>query len=138
VFGARDFQPFTFANSGTNLANIALGQEVFLNDAGIIERPTTGDSSTGIRFINNFGSSHPALSQQLTDPTGTQAILPIYVSPTSSSDLLTPIPEVLVWFEQNLETGTMFSGPRQLSVTVDFTNVSTATRLFSNEEWTTP
>ena len=72
MFGARDFQPVTFVNSVTNLANIALGQEVFLNDAGIIERPATGDTSTGIKFINNFDGIHPALSQQLTDPTGTK------------------------------------------------------------------
>ncbi len=138
LFATRSFQSGAFAKSETNVVNVSPGHMVVLDSVGVIRAQTAGDSPEGIRFINNFGSDHPALSQQLTDPSGRQAILPIYVSPTTSSQLLTPAPEVLVWFEQNLETSVMFSGPRQFSVTVDFTDVSTATHLFSNEVWTTP
>ena len=54
------------------------------------------------------------------------------------SDLLTPIDEVMVWFEQNIVTSTMFSDVRSKSVTIDMTESNTQARLYSGGKWSTP
>jgi hypothetical protein len=52
--------------------------------------------------------------------------------------VLTPVEKVLVWFEQNIETSTMFSSSRSLEIEIDLTFSDSATRLYSNGRWQTP
>jgi len=141
VFGTNEFVDNVTVNIQTNLVNVCLGQEVTLDSAGILGPASDGGPSTAISFTNEFGLIHPGLAQQLTDPTGIQTILPTFVTPDPiplGTEVLTPMDEVMVWFEQNIETSTMFSDARSNSFTVDMTTTNTATVRFSNGEWTTP
>lgn len=141
AFGTTNFEDDVTVEPQTNLVNVALGQEVIFDADGTITTVSDGGPSTTISFNNDFGSIHPGLAQQLTDPTGIQAILPIFVTPDpillGEVTELTPINKVLVWFEDT-ETGIMFSGARSNPVEVDLTSTDAQTRLFSNGEWTNP
>lgn len=73
--------------------------------------------------------------------TGKEVSTPIYVAqnPVVLGDtLLTPVEKVLVWFEQNIETSTMFSDSKSKSVEIDLTQDNSATRLYKNGSWITP
>ncbi len=140
VFASNEFTDGVTVQISTNVVNVALGQEVTLDAAGVLGFVSEEGPADSISFINDFGLIHPGLAQQLTDPTGTQAILPIYIAQdiiALGSDVLTPTDEVLVWFEDT-ETGTMFSDARANSIVVDLTEIVVATIRFSNGEWTTP
>lgn len=52
--------------------------------------------------------------------------------------MLTPIDTVMVWFQQNIATSTMFSSARSNSVEIDLTSTNTATRLYKGGQWSTP
>jgi len=141
VFASNEFENGLSVTINTNLVNISLGQAVTLDAAGLIGDPVAGATVDSINFINNFGFIHPGLAQQLTLPTGEQALLPTYVteevSVVTEALTLTPINEVLVWFEDT-ETSIMFLGPLPNLVEVDLTSTNTQTRLFSGGEWMTP
>ena len=141
VFASNEFQEDVTVESETNLVNVELGQEVTLNPIGVLGPAMDGGPAGSISFINDFGPIHPGLSQQLTDPAGVQEILPAYISPNlivpGIDELLTPIDEVMVWFEDT-ETGTMFSDPRSNPFVADLTEINELTVLFSNGEWSIP
>ena len=51
---------------------------------------------------------------------------------------LTPIDTVMVWFQQDIATSTMFSSARSMSTEIDLTSTNTATRLYKGGQWSTP
>ncbi len=141
IFGSNEFAGDVLVKVQTNEVNIDLNQQATLDKEGVIGPASTGGTTTGITLINNYGPIHPGLNQLSTGIGGTQESTPIYVAPDQialGGDLLTPIDEVLVWFEQNIETSTMFSDARTRSTTIDMTNTNTQTRLYSGGKWTTP
>ncbi len=92
-------------------------------------------------MVNDYGSIHPGLNQLSTGIAGQQETTPIYVAPEQvdmGRDVLTPIEEVMVWFEQNIETGTMFGDARSKSVTIDMSHTDSQIRQYSNGKWSTP
>ncbi len=140
IFGTGDTEEALMVDIETNVVNIALGQDVVLDPGDLLDQPVAGSTPTGITFINNSESAiFPVLAQLLTFIGSTQAITPVYVleNPLLSgqSHLITPTQEVLVWFGEEVETGTIFTEPVEFFVNVDLTNDSSATRLFSNREW---
>ncbi len=141
LFGSNEFDSDVTVNVQTNLVNIELNQQATLDAAGVLGAASTGGSTTGITMVNNYGDIHPGLNQLSTGLSGVQETTPIYVAPevmVPGSDLLTPIDEVMVWFEQNIETSTMFSDARSNSTTIDMTSVNTQTRQYSDGKWSTP
>ncbi len=141
LFGSNEFAGDVLVKVQTNTVNIDLNQQATLDKEGVLGPASTGGTTTGITLVNNYGPIHPGLNQLSTGIGGTQESTPIYVAPDQialGSDLLTPIDEVLVWFEQNIETSTMFSDARTRSTTIDMTNTNTQTRLYSGGKWTTP
>lgn len=141
LFGSNEFKGNVTVKVQTNTVNIELGQQATLNKEGVLGAASTGGSSTGITMVNDYGDIHPGLNQLSTGISGQQETTPIYVAPESmvpGSDLLTPIEEVMVWFEQNIETSTMFSDAKSNSTTIDLTNSNAGTRLYSNGKWSTP
>jgi hypothetical protein len=56
-------------------------------------------------------------------------------------DTLTPVDVVMVWFQQNIATGTMLGPDAMIAVSkaveIDLTNVDKATRLYQNGSWST-
>jgi hypothetical protein len=141
LFGANRFLDNVAVRVSTNLVDIGLGEQSTLDDAGILSRPKTAGPSTSINLVNDYGKIHPGICQLSTGIDGTEVATPIYVAtePVVTGDAsFTPVERVLVWFEQNIETSTMFSNARSKSVQIDLTNVNSATRLYQGGQWSTP
>ncbi|MNH27928.1 hypothetical protein D3C79_880570 [compost metagenome] len=51
--------------------------------------------------------------------------------------VLTPVETILVWFEQNVQTSTMFSTSRSKAIEIDLTFDNTAGRLYEGGQWKT-
>jgi len=91
--------------------------------------------------LNNYGPIHPGVSQLSTGIDGRQVSTPIYVASqqvVTGSTVLTPVETILVWFEQNVQTSTMFSTSRSQSIEINLTDSNDAVRLYSGGSWTTP
>jgi hypothetical protein len=135
LFGANSFEDGLVVEETTEPVNIGLGQQSVLNKNGILQPPSTGGPSTAITMINNYGSIHPGLNLLLntsTTPT------PIYLAPAESikgTVSLTPVDKVLVWFEQKIVTGTVFSDARSNSIELDLTAVNTMQARYQDQEW---
>lgn len=140
LFGTNTFNASVTVTAATNTQTVGLGQQCLLDSAGNLEAASTGGSATGVTMINQFGSIHPALSQ-ISTLNGSAAVTPLYVAPyamVTGTATLTPIDTVLVWFQQDIETSTMFSSARSMSVEIDLTTVNSATRLYKGQQWVTP
>ncbi len=141
LFGSNQFMGNVTVNVSTNSVNIGLGQQATLDAAGVLGAASTGGPTTGITMVNDYGAIHPGLNQLSTGIEGQQETTPIYVAQDQiavGSDVLTPIDEVMVWFEQNIQTSTMFSDAKSNSTTIDLTSSNSQTRLYSNGKWSTP
>lgn len=141
LFGSSSFEDNITVNVSTNIVTIGLGETSILNKVGHLGYPSTGGNSTSITLQNNYGLIHPGVSQISTNIDGTTSVTPIYVAKNPSvlgNTVLTPIEKVLVWFEKNIGTSTMFSDSRSLAVEIDLTSADAATRLYSNGVWSTP
>jgi hypothetical protein len=141
LFGSNQFVGNVTVKVQTNTVNIDLGQQATLDKEGVLGNASTGGKSTGITLVNDYGPIHPGLNQLSTGIGGQQESTPIYVATDQialGSDLLTPIEEIMVWFEQNIETSTMFSDARSNSVTIDMTESNSETRRYSSGKWITP
>ncbi|WP_095132621.1 hypothetical protein [Pseudomonas sp. Irchel s3h14] len=140
LFGANSFQANVQVDVSTNLVNIGLGQQSILDNAGLLGSATSGGPDTSITLVNNYGAIHPGISQLSTGIDGKQISTPIYVASAqvvTGQTVLTPVETILVWFEQNVQTSTMFSTSRSQSVEIDLTFDNNATRLYSGGIWTT-
>lgn len=138
VFGSNLFEADITVEVATNKVDIGLGQKCLLNANGKIEEPQQGSVKTAITLVNEYGLIHPGINQLSTGPKGQQISTPIYVARkgmVSGSVNLTPVEKVLVWFEQNIATSTMFSEARSRSVEIDLTTQPSATRVYRNQEW---
>ncbi|AFY43919.1 hypothetical protein [Nostoc sp. PCC 7107] len=142
LFGSNIFQSNIEVKVSTNTIKIGLGEQSILSKAGLLQPPSTGGEPTGFTLKNEFGNIHPGVNQMSFNTiTGKEVSTPIYVAqnPVVIGDtLLTPVEKVLVWFEQNIETSTMFSNSRSKSVEIDLTQDNSATRLYKNGSWITP
>lgn len=138
LFGTNTFNTTITVKATTNIVAIGLGETSVLDADGFLESPKTGGPSTSITMDNQYGSIHPGVNQLSTGIDGAQASSAIYVAENavlSGSAILTPKESVLVWFEQNIETGTMFSDARTNSYEVDMTFADTKTIQFDGEKW---
>lgn len=141
LFGTNTFEADVKVRTATDPVNIGLGEQATLDGAGVLGPASTGGKSTGITMVNDYGPIHPGLFQKSTGIMGKKEITPIYVAENQivkGSVLLTPIETVMVWFEQNIETSTMFSDARSNSVVIDLTKENSQTRQYKDGKWTTP
>lgn len=141
LFGCNSFQGDIEVDVSTNVVRIGLGEISILDSNGLLGSPSTGGPSTDITMRNQYGPIHPGVSQISTGITGQTLSTPIYVAQNQvvlGDATLTPVEKVLVWFEQNIETSTMFSTSRSLAVEIDLTDTDAATRLYADGDWTTP
>ncbi|AGP40481.1 hypothetical protein SCE1572_41855 [Sorangium cellulosum So0157-2] len=141
LFGTNTFRGGVTVKADTNVVPIGLGSQSTLDNNGHLGDPSSSADPTSITLINNYGSIHPGVSSVCTDINGNTSTNPIYVAENpivKGSDALTPVESVMVWFDQNIQTSTMFSDSRSNPVEIDLTQANTATRLYSDEIWTTP
>ncbi|MGK7925414.1 MAG: hypothetical protein AB4290_09230 [Spirulina sp.] len=141
IFGSNVFQANIEVQVSTNTQTIGLGETSILNSSGILESPSTGGPTTGFVMDNQYGSIHPGVNQLSTGIDGKQESTPIYVAESPSvigETTLTPVEKILVWFEQDIQTSTMFSTSRSQAVEIDLTNQDSATRMYQNQTWITP
>jgi hypothetical protein len=138
LFGITFFQSNVTVRASTNLQHCGLGETCMLNENGNLLPAVSGGSPTSLGFQNEYGSIHSGVNQLLTGIDGRMAVLPIYVSEyqmaKGMSDL-TPKESVLVWFEQDIETSTMFVTDRPNAVELDLMNRSSITCLYRNGRW---
>jgi len=123
------------------VVNIGPGETSVLDEDGVLGEPKTGGKPTSITLQNNYGSIHVGLNQLSTGIDGRQISTPIFLTPRTmvSGDVqLTPIDRVLVWFEQDIRTSTIFSTARSRAVEIDLTSTNSATRLYAGQQWKTP
>jgi len=141
IFGSNTFQDSVTVEASTGPKGIGLGEQITLDKAGVFGEPSTGGPDTSITMHNEYGSIHPGVNQLSTAIDGTQTSTPIYVAVNSvvqGDTVLTPVDKVLVWFQQDIETSTMFSESRSNSIEVDLTDSDSATRKYQDEKWITP
>ena len=141
LFGTNQYKANIQVTVHTNKVPIHLGETAVLNSSGILGAPKTGGSDLGFTLDNQYGSIHPGVNQLSVGIDGSQVSTPIYVAPNSivmGQDFLQPVEKVLVWFEQNIQTSTIFSSARSNSIEIDLTNTNAATRLYKGQKWTTP
>jgi hypothetical protein len=92
-------------------------------------------------LLNEYGPIHPGISQLSTGVDGQTISTPIYAAPqpmVKGEGDFTPIEKVLVWFEQSIETSTIFSSTRSRSVELDLTFVNSEARVYDGGEWRKP
>lgn len=141
MFGSNTFQGNLTVKVSTNLQTIGLGETCVLDENGFLSQAVSGGPAISLTMDNEFGSIHPGINQLSIGLNGQTVSTPIYVAEkqiVKGNASLTPVEKVLVWFEQNIETSTMFSTARSNSVEIDLTFTNDATRLYSDQEWSTP
>lgn len=141
LFGANSFNAGITVDASTNVVTIGLGETAVLDSNGTLGAPSTGGPSTAFTLDNEFGDIHPGVNQLSTGIDGKAISTPIYVAtnPVVTGLVeLAPVEKVLVWFEQNVQTSTMFSTSRSKAIEIDLTSTDGATRLYSGGQWTTP
>ena len=140
LFGSNSFIANVKVQVSTNIQDIGLGEECTLNSAGVLQPAVSSDYPEGFQLINDYGSIHPGVNQLSIGITGQQISTPIYVASNPvvlGSTKLTPVEKVLVWFEQNIQTSTMFSDSRSDSYEIDLTNANQKTIKYENQKWST-
>lgn len=142
IFGTNTFKSNVTVKATTKFVTIGLGQQISLDKNGLFgavsSNPKNPDS---LLLINDYGNIHPGVNQLSTGIDGEQISTPTYVAKDNAvagDIVLTPVELVLVWFEQNIQTSTMFSDSRSRSIEIDLTSSAAETRLYKNGVWSTP
>lgn len=138
LFGSNTFEEGVTVNVSTNLKTIGLGQTATLTSAGVLQTPVSGGSSTGFTMHNEYGSIHVGVCQLCTQLDGRTISSPIYVSTAAAMTgdvVLTPVEKVLVWFQQDIVTSTMFSTARTDAQELDMTESNSKKCLYKNQKW---
>lgn len=140
LFASNLFKENVQVKVSTNIVNIGLGQTSTLDEHGLLSPAITGGPDTSMTFVNDYAPIHPGINQLSTGIDGNQVSTPIYVAVdpvVTGKTVLTPVETILVWFEQNVQTSTMFSTSRSKAIEIDLTFENTAGRLYEGGQWKT-
>lgn len=140
LFGTKTFSDMSPVMILSDLQSVVLGQQCTLDKYGVLGPPADGGPPGGVALVNQYGTIYPGLGQ-LATLNGTAGATPCFVAQSAvlmGEAALTPSDRLLVWFGQSIATSTMFATPRSMSVEIDLTAASTATRLYKNQSWSTP
>ncbi|WP_240674464.1 hypothetical protein [Burkholderia stabilis] len=141
IFGSNRYQDGITVKASTKKVAIGLGEIITLDKFGQFGSPSTGGDPTAINMENDYGAIHPGICQLSTGVDGEAVSTPIYAAPdvmVSGEASFTPIEKVLVWFEQNIVTSTIFSKARSKSIEIDLTNTNSTGRVYEDGQWKTP
>ncbi|MBK5351384.1 hypothetical protein JFU37_02425 [Pseudomonas sp. TH41] len=140
LFASNVFKENVQVKVSTNIVNIGLGQTSTLDEHGLLSSAVTGGPDVSMTFVNDYAPIHPGINQLSTGIDGNQVSTPIYVAVdqvVTGKTVLTPVETILVWFEQNVQTSTMFSTSRSKAIEIDLTFDNTAGRLYEGGQWKT-
>jgi hypothetical protein len=138
LFGSNTFRDDIQVRVSTRTVAIGLGETSILDQYGVLRNPKTGGPTTGFTMDNRFGSIHPGVNQLSTGIDGKTVSRPIYVSENpivKGEVVLKPVEKILVWFEQYIKTGTMFSRARSRKVEIDLTVGNIASWKYKDQKW---
>jgi len=134
VYGARPFRGWEQVASTTPPLAIGLDCTSVLDKNGSFSPATPGGQASSVTIDNQFSPITLGLSQ-----TACGSPAPIYVSPepaaASGAFVLTPVERILVWFDQQLTTSTMFTQDDVMGAVLDMTGIDDATLLYMNGTW---
>lgn len=124
VFATNTYEDNVKVTTDTDEVTATLGQQCTLTKEGVMEDAVTGGKDQCITIENNYGSIHSGISQ-VCRMNGKDEVTPIYVS--SEARLvgeieLEPKESVMVWFEADVETSTIFETAKTNSQVVDLTD----------------
>lgn len=138
AFRTDTFMAGVQVKTSSNPVNIGLGELTTIDQYGILSDPVTGGDATAINVNNQYQATHLGVCQLSTGIDGKTISTPIYVSEKKcmlGSAKLMPIEKVLVWFEQEAETGTMFTNMRSMAIEVDLTQKNEINIKYEDEKW---
>ncbi len=138
IFGTNIFEAGVKVEVSTNAQNIGLGEKTILDQTGVLSNPVTGGDKDAINVDNEYGNIHFAIAQVSVNDSEAMETTPIYVSKESSiigNSAFKPVEKILIWFQHNAQTGTMFAEMRNNAMEVDLTNRSSASIRYENGIW---
>jgi hypothetical protein len=138
LFGTNTFKDSVTVKADTKHVRIGLGQTSTLDPAGLLQDAVSGGPDISITMANQYGDIRPGLTQIASLGGDSTASQPFYVAPLPiklGSVALTPVDSVLIWFEQNIQTSTMFSTARSNTQELDMTTKNEVSVLYKDGKW---
>jgi hypothetical protein len=138
MFGTNTFQAGVQVIATTNTVDIDLGQQTTMSKEGVLSPAKAGGPTDSLTFNNNYNPIHPGVNAYTVGIDGLPYTTAIYVAESAiapGSDTLTPVESVMVWFDQEVTTGTMFSSARSNTQEIDLTQTDVITYSYSNGQW---
>lgn len=140
VFRTDRFQSGVTVKTSSNPQTIGLGETTTIDKYGILSDPVTGGDTTAINVDNEYKATHIGVSQLSTGIDGKIVSTPIYVSENEcllGNAVLKPVEKVMIWFEYNAETSTMFTDMKTRGIEVDLTQKDSVNLRYKDEQWKT-
>lgn len=134
IFCTKTYEESVTVKVTTNTVAIGLGEICTLDEAGNISDAQTGGSKLSLNLINNNSDFHVGVNQLATDLLGKRVSSPIYLSKdfaVKGEVNLVPKEKVLVWFQQNIETSTIFGKVTSVTQEIDLTSQNEATYFYN-------
>lgn len=138
MFITNTFKSGVTVKVRSNTVSIGLGECTTVNDVGLLSKPISGGDKSALNLENDYQKTHVGVSQQAIDLNGNLVSNPIYVSEEEfmkGSAEFKPVEKVMIWFEKNVETSTMFADMRSNSYEVDLTLEDEIVVQYKDEEW---
>ncbi|KAI0633822.1 hypothetical protein C8Q77DRAFT_1117258 [Trametes polyzona] len=124
VFGSNHYNEGTLVQASTEVVNIQPGLTATLDSSGVMHLPGGAPDQSGTFYVNNrYGEISIGVNENLN---GTYSSIFVTPTPLLSGQIdLTPVEEVLVWFDTSSVTGSMITQSISNSINVDFTQLPT-------------
>lgn len=140
VFRTDNFQSGVTVKTSSNPKTIGLGQITTIDRFGILSDPITGGDTAALNVDNEYKATHIGVSQLSTGIDGKIVSTPIYVSENEcmlGNAVLKPVEKVMIWFECNAQTSTMFTDMKTYGIEVDLTQKNSVNLKYEDEKWST-
>lgn len=138
IFRSNTFEAGVTVKTSSMPQDIGLGEVTTIDTYGVLSKPVTGGSETALNVINMYGATHIGINQISKGIDGKPGSNPIYVSQNESisgTASFEPVEKVMIWFECNAETSTMFSTMKSGFKEVDLTKNNEISIRYENGAW---
>jgi hypothetical protein len=149
LFASTNFVPGRVVTQEVAPVRIETGQQSRLDKVGILSSPEPGGAAAALTLRNDYGSIHPGINQWSggLDRKPTSAPIFLTAKPVLKGITeLTPVELIMVWFEQNIQTGTMFDRlpptdkavrmvSKTVAIKIDFSSTNEQTVSYKDQNW---